>query len=43
MADPIIINGIATTENLPNYAGELFTSDLQRTPFLSMIGGLNGG
>ena len=40
---PIVINGVATTETLPNYAGELFTSDPQRTPFLSMIGGLTGG
>lgn len=33
----------ATTWNLPNYVGELFTSDLINTPFLSMIGGLTGG
>lgn len=32
-----------TIWNLPNYAGELFTSDLVNTPFLSMIGGLTGG
>lgn len=32
-----------TIWNLPNYAGELFTSDLVSTPFLSMIGGLTGG
>lgn len=32
-----------TVWNLPNYAGELFTSDLVNTPFLSMIGGLTGG
>jgi len=28
---------------LPNYAGELFTASREQTPFLSMIGGLNGG
>jgi len=27
---------------LPNYAGELFTASREQTPFLSMIGGLNG-
>jgi hypothetical protein len=27
---------------LPNYAGELFTASREVTPFLSMIGGLNG-
>lgn len=32
-----------TIWNLPNYAGELFTSDMVNTPFLSMIGGLTGG
>jgi hypothetical protein len=32
-----------TTWNLPNYVGELFTSDLITTPLLSMIGGLTGG
>lgn len=32
-----------TVWNLPNYTGELFTSDLVSTPFLSMIGGLTGG
>lgn len=35
--------GNATTWNLPNYTGELFTSDMINTPFLSMIGGLTGG
>jgi hypothetical protein len=29
--------------NLPNYAGDLFTADLVSNPFLSMIGGMNGG
>ena len=32
-----------TVWNLPNYTGELFTSDLINTPFLSAIGGLTGG
>ena len=27
---------------LPNYAGELFTASREQTPFLSMIGGING-
>lgn len=32
-----------TAWNLPNYTGELFTSDALNTPFLSIIGGLTGG
>lgn len=32
-----------TVWNLPNYTGELFTSDLTNTPFLSAMGGLTGG
>ena len=32
-----------TVWNLPNYAGELFTTDAEQTPFLTMIGGLTGG
>jgi hypothetical protein len=32
-----------TLWGLPNYTGELFTSDMVNTPFLSMIGGLTGG
>ena len=32
-----------TLWGLPNYTGELFTSDMVATPFLSMIGGLTGG
>ncbi|MDR1805962.1 MAG: DUF5309 domain-containing protein [Clostridium sp.] len=32
-----------TTETFPQYAGELFTADIEKTPLLSMIGGLNGG
>ena len=37
------VEGLGTTWNLPNYAGELFTADATQTPFLSMIGGLTGG
>lgn len=33
--------GAGTVWNLPNYTGELFTSDLTNTPFLSAIGGLS--
>jgi hypothetical protein len=32
-----------TVWNLPNYTGELFTSDVINTPLLSAIGGLTGG
>ena len=28
--------------DLPNYSGELFTASREQTPFLSMIGGING-
>lgn len=38
-----VVEGLGTTWNLPNYAGELFTADPSQTPFLSMIGGLTGG
>lgn len=37
------ITGNGTIWNLPNYFGDLFTADETETPFLSMIGGLNGG
>ena len=37
------ISGQGTIWNLPNYFGELFTADVRRFPFLSMIGGLTGG
>jgi len=37
------IAGVGTTWNLPNYFGELFTADPVETPFLSYIGGVNGG
>jgi hypothetical protein len=32
-----------TVWNLPNYTGELFTSDMINTPLLTAIGGLTGG
>lgn len=35
--------GDGTIWNLPNYDGALYTSDYTNTPFLTMIGGLNGG
>ncbi|TXS22621.1 hypothetical protein EAO71_24275 [Streptomyces sp. ms191] len=37
------ITGLATTFDLPNYAGELFALTPADTPFLSAIGGLTGG
>lgn len=37
------VTGQGLVGNLPNFSGELFTADLVQTPFLSMIGGLNGG
>jgi hypothetical protein len=37
------VSGMVTTFNLPNYVGELFMISPTATPFLSMIGGLNGG
>ena len=40
---PTNVTGLGTTWNLPNYAGELFTSDPKQTPLLSMIGGLTQG
>lgn len=40
---PENVTGMGTSWNLPNYAGELFTSDPRQTPLLSMIGGLSGG
>lgn len=35
--------GTATSWNLPNFSGELFTASATQTPLLSMIGGLTGG
>ena len=40
-AAPVAAN--TNTWNAPNYAGELFTTDAEQTPFLTMIGGLTGG
>lgn len=37
------VNGMGTTWNLPNFAGDLFTADTTNTPILTMIGGLTGG
>ena len=37
------VSELATTYNLPNYAGELFAASPEDTPFLSAIGGLTGG
>jgi hypothetical protein len=37
------VSGTGTIWNLPNYSGILFTADAENTPFLSIIGGLNGG
>lgn len=37
------VAGQGTTFNLPNYHGELYTISPIDTPFLSLIGGLNGG
>lgn len=37
------VSGQGTTFNLPNYTGELFSVAPSDTPFLSAIGGLNGG
>lgn len=37
------ITGLGTTHNLPNFTGELFQLGQNTTPFLNLIGGLNGG
>ncbi|PQP24158.1 SU10 major capsid protein [Rhodococcus opacus] len=37
------VSGQGTTFNLPNYTGELYSIAPSETPFLSAIGGLNGG
>ena len=39
----LFAGGDATSYDLPNYVGELYSLMPQETPFLSMIGGLNGG
>lgn len=36
-------NAAATTWNCPNYTGELYLIGANQTPFLNMIGGLQGG
>lgn len=36
------VTGLGTTYNLPNYSGELFQLGLSTTPFLNLIGGING-
>ena len=36
------VSGVGTTYGLPNYHGELFTVTPTETPFLSLIGGING-
>jgi len=40
---PTNVTGQGNSFNLPNYSGELFTVDAEKTPFLSMAGGLSGG
>ncbi|MCJ7988949.1 DUF5309 domain-containing protein [Priestia sp. OVS21] len=35
--------GQGNSYNLPNYAGELFTADVENTPFVTMAGGLTEG
>lgn len=37
------VNAIGTVWNCPNYTGELFLIGANQTPFLNMIGGLQGG
>lgn len=37
------VSGQGTTFNLPNYTGQLYSVAPSETPFLSAIGGLNGG
>jgi hypothetical protein len=34
---------VGTIWNLPNFHGELYTASPQNTPFLSIMGGINGG
>src|SRR5438477_1958948 len=36
------VSGLGTTYNLPNYDGDLYRISPMDTPFLSMIGGLQG-
>jgi hypothetical protein len=37
------VNAAATVWNCPNYTGELYLIGANKTPFLNMIGGLQGG
>lgn len=37
------VNAAATSWNCPNYTGELYMIGANQTPFLNMIGGLQGG
>jgi hypothetical protein len=39
----VLATTAANYGNLPNYAGMLWTASREQTPFLTMIGGLNGG
>lgn len=39
----INFTGAANSFNLPNYTGEIFQFGQQDTPFLNLIGGINGG
>ena len=36
-------NAAATVWNCPNYTGELYLIGANQTPFLNMMGGLQGG
>lgn len=38
-----MVQGLATTFNLPNYTGALFRLGQSTTPFLNLIGGISGG
>ena len=37
------VNAVADSWNCPNYTGELFLIGANQTPFLNLIGGLQGG
>ena len=43
MGDISLTNSTIYAQNINNFAGELFKVGGQRTPFLSAMGGLNGG
>jgi hypothetical protein len=40
---PIVVNGMVTSYDLPNYVGDLFQKRKQQNAFLRLIGGLSGG